>query len=163
MARPARDYRTGSLQAYKEFKKKYKDIKITYAEWKKVAYIYGELFYMTILEKGCNTRIPFGLGNLTIVKKKLSPFYNDRNTLPVDWERTRELWEEDPQAEKDKILVRHLNAHTGGWRFRWKWSKKDMRVGNRAIWKMDMCRKASRELNKFLRKDTLYQSLYREN
>ena len=54
--------------------------------------------------------IPFKMGRLYVAKKPTKNRIVDgklENTMPVDWNRTMALWEEDNEAKEKKILVKH--------------------------------------------------------
>jgi hypothetical protein len=61
------------------------------------------------LLRGNDVKLPHKLGKLELRKyeKKIS-FVNGnlRTNLPIDWNTTLRLWAEDPEAYKDKTLVR---------------------------------------------------------
>lgn len=40
------------------------------------------------------------------------------NNLPIDWQATKKLWEEDEEAKNKKLLIRQNNSHTSGYIFK---------------------------------------------
>lgn len=70
-------------------------------------------------------RLPFNSGEVYLMKHKCKVISNykgeQRMFYPVDWFETNKLWEEDEDAKKKKILIRHTNDHTGGYVYRIKY------------------------------------------
>lgn len=166
MSRPARDFRTASPKAYKSFVKSNPDVRISKEDYMAVVRAYGICAYRSVLETGKPHKLPFGLGKI-LYSKRMTPTYRVNfktglmvNNRPVDWNKTLQLWDKDPEAKKNKKLIRHMNFHTGGWRFRWRWSKSQLRIPYKNLWRMIICRKASREAAAYLKKDPIYQDLY---
>ena len=65
--------------------------------------------------------LPFGLGKISFRKRKNKAFITKngvRATTLVNWKATMELWEENPQAKRNKILLRYTNLSTGRYSFR---------------------------------------------
>lgn len=58
---------------------------------------------------GIDVKFPWGMGNLEIHKVKCGVSLVDgklKNTYPISWPKTIQLWYEDEEARKNKILVR---------------------------------------------------------
>lgn len=127
----------------------------------------NEEMWMYMLESGEPMRLPRGLGHITVYKFKI-PTYKMRNgvkqlNLPIDWQKTRQLWDSDPVAKENKKVVYHFNHHSDGYSYRWGWRKKKAFLHNKEIWNMDMYRVPSRTLVKKIKdpeRGTFYQSLY---
>ena len=47
----------------------------------------------------------------------------DTSNLIPDWKATKLLWMENPMARENKKLIFHMNEHTEGYWFRFKWDK----------------------------------------
>lgn len=61
------------------------------------------------LMNGNDIKFPFKLGTVEFrMKKVIVKYNNDKlvNTNPINWDKTLELWFNDPEAHKEKILVR---------------------------------------------------------
>lgn len=75
-----------------------------------------------ILEEGDEYKVPYTHFTLQIRKDKRKPRLNNKgelmNPVPVDWKRTKALWERDEEAKEKKLLVRYNNSHTSGYVFR---------------------------------------------
>lgn len=60
--------------------------------------------------KGNTIMLPNRCGSLYLQKQIQQPYMKKGKViipLGVDWQKTLELWHKDPQAEKDKILIRY--------------------------------------------------------
>lgn len=151
------DYRTGSVEAYKDFCTKNPEFKLTYSEWSQIIYGFNEDFRNYILETGDMAKLPYGLGPFSINKKKRrtkkrSPNGQEFMNLPVDWVKTR---------EKGKIIY-NFNFHTDGYFFGWLWDKKQARFKHADFWRFKPSRTSSRMIAHYIKIDKKYQHLYRE-
>lgn len=82
-----------------------------------------------IIEKNFEYIIPFKLGNLRIknrkVKLKLKQDGSvDCSKLPVDWIKTRELWNKDIECYNKRKLVYCTNEHSDEYKAFFYWNKK---------------------------------------
>lgn len=65
--------------------------------------------------------LPHGMGRISFRKRKNKAYITRgkvRATTLVDWKATMELWEDNPQAKRNKILIRYSNLKTGRYSFR---------------------------------------------
>lgn len=100
-------------------------------------------------------KIPFGLGTLSMVQKKVKfrlDHKGELNTknLAVNYKETRKLWERDEQARKDKKLIFHTNEHTNGNRMNYYWSKKVSKCVGIKAYGFLACRSVKRKPSIFL-------------
>jgi nucleoid DNA-binding protein len=149
------DWRSASLDNYKNFCKKHPTIKLTYDEWRNIIYSFNDAFKNYILETGEKAKLPFGFGEFSINKKKRrkKKGLNDEFVnLPVDWKKTK---------EKGKIIY-NFNYHTEGFFFGWVWFKDKARLKNTDLWYFKPSRTTSRLLSHYINTDEKYQHLYRE-
>lgn len=149
------DWRSCSKDNYISFKKAYPDIKITFDQWKNILYTFNEDFKTYILETGEKGKLPGGIGDFSINKKKrkqkiTTPDGREFINLPIDWKKTR---------EKGKRIY-NFNFHTEGYNFRWIWFKKTARFKNSDLWWFKPSRTTSRLLSHYLKTDTKYQHKY---
>lgn len=66
-------------------------------------------YYAQQLSNGIEIKLPCRMGSLELRKFKPTIKIKDNkliNTLPIDWNRTLKLWEEDKQAKEQKIFVK---------------------------------------------------------
>lgn len=79
-------------------------------------------------------KIPFRLGRLFVSKKK--PKILSDSTLSVDWLETR----------KAGKIIRHINDHSNGYKYRFTWSKKTAFVINQTYYRLVLSRDNKRFL-----------------
>ena len=76
--------------------------------------------------------------------------------MAPDWVKTKELWESDKEAKKNKQLVYHFNEETNGIRYKFAWSKNRVLVSNKTLYNLRMTRSNKRELSKLVREGKEY-------
>lgn len=104
-----------------------------------------------ILNEGIEYTPPKLQMSLVIRKTKRVPKIEDGklvNKLPVDFKATKELWNSNPEAKEKKILVRHLNQHTGKYIF----GIKLLKIGNTYSNKKYYAFQAARDFKRSLAK-----------
>lgn len=149
------DWRSASLDNYKNFCKKHPTIKLTYDEWRNIIYSFNDAFKNYILETGEKAKLPFGFGEFSINKKKRrkKKGLNDEFiNLPIDWQKTK---------EKGKVIY-NFNYHTEGFFFGWVWFKETARFKNADLWYFKPSRTTSRILSHYLKTNDKYQHIYCE-
>ncbi len=99
---------------------------------------YKELSRLLIYESK-TIKLPFRLGSLTVIKKKPKTF--SPATLNIDWQ----------ESKRYHKWIHHINDHTGGFKYRFLWSKKDCRVVNQDLYRMVFSRTNKRELAKAIK------------
>jgi len=126
------------------------------------AKLYGEIlrelnssiFDLIILEN-FEFKIPYGLGKLSMVQKKVK-FKLDENgelktkNLAVNYKETNQLWKENPEAREKKTLIFFTNEHTNGNRMSYLWSKRGAKCQGLESYYFLACRTIKRKPNKFL-------------
>ena len=150
------DYRSSSKENYKSFCKKYPSIKIPFEQWKSIVYTFNEYFKTYILETGDKGRLPGGLGDFSITKKKRKKIKTNNGrefiNLPIDWKKTK---------EKGKVIY-NFNFHTEGYFFGWKWFKNTSRIRDIDLWYFKPSRVTARLLSHYINTDKKYQRIYKE-
>jgi len=158
MSRVKSEYRTTSRDVYNRFCLAYPDIKLSFEDWKKIIYTYSHVVRDYILESGDIAKVPFGIGAFAIAKKKVKkhktdPWGREWINLAVDWKKTRELGKK----------TYHLNTHSDGYSYRWKWFIGTARFYLSSIWSFRPYRESSRKLAQFLKNPTKkYTEIYNE-
>lgn len=76
--------------------------------------------------------MPYGLGNISITKKKPKEF----KYLQIDWEATNRVGK----------IVHHMNDHTNYYKFKFQWSKINTRCLNKGCYSLTMTRDNKRHL-----------------
>lgn len=100
-------------------------------------------FYLSIvdiiLKENACFKMPFGLGELSVVKTKIK--LDRLNILSVDWVNT---------VDNGKYIY-HLNEHTNGYKYFFHWSKKNKKIKNQYYYKLVMTRSNKRLLAKLIK------------
>lgn len=119
------------------------DIK-TYIE---ITSLYNKFLTRKCLE-GHEVTLPARMGTLTITGKKPTIKVEDGKIkgLAPDWVKTKKLWDENPEAKKQKKLLYHVNNHTDGVRYKWTWSKSNVLVENKILYSLRMTRENKRSV-----------------
>jgi hypothetical protein len=151
------EWRSSSRDNYISFCKKYPTIKITCDEWKNILYTFNDAFREYILETGDKARLPNGMGEISITKKKRKRYKENPEgrqfiNLPIDWIKTR---------EKHKLIY-NFNYHTEGFFFGWVWFHKSAILKQSLLWRFKPTRSTSRLLAHYIKTDEKYQHLYKE-
>lgn len=140
----------GIKDIYK-FYKSYSDDPVEYSIFTKVWQEFADVIVTEIVERGKDFTMPFRLGCVGIRKKKIRVKMNpdgsiDKRYLRPDWKATKELWEKDEDAKREKKLVFHLNKHFGGYNAKWFWDKSTCSVPNQTAYSLTMTRNNKRKL-----------------
>lgn len=153
------DWRSTSKDNYMDFCKQNPDIQISMEEWKNIIYSYNESFRNHILETGERCKLPAGLGEFSINKKKRKQFTDPVSgtdkvyvNLPIDWKKTK---------EKGKRIY-NFNYHTEGYFFGWIWFKETAMFSQVLLWAFRPTRITSRLLAHYLKINDDYQHIYRQ-
>ena len=152
------EYRSGSTETYKRFKAAHPDIDLTSAEWREIVYTYNHIVRDYILDSGDIAKIPFGVGLFTITKKKIKkhktdPWNREWVNLPIDWKKTKELGK----------YMYLFNAHSDGYRYKWRWFCKTARFYMAGLWNFKPYRESSRKLAQYLKKPgSVFSEVYQE-
>lgn len=141
--------------AYKFFVRKSGKV-TTYTTYRAVCTAVNEYIMQKVLMSGNSFNLPFCLGNLVIMKKKLTPYIMEDGKLrvehlPVDWKTTKELWASNPETKAAKRLVRYLNEHTAGYKCHFYWDKRSSTVANQTAYRFKESRANNRLLAKVLK------------
>ena len=78
------------------------------------------------------------------------------NKLPVNPRATRELWDSDPEAKKNKVYIRYTNKHSDGYVFTIHYFKKyKAKYKNKSVYKFEPVRSFTNNLAKKAKKGML--------
>jgi len=155
--RRAIEYRQASKVNYERWKEANPSMLLTFVEYQNIIYTFNTLFRDYLLETGEKGKLPWGVGDFVIVKykkkrTKILPDGREVFNLPVNWKETR----------KAGHYIYHLNRHTEGFGFRWKWFPNTARYKGADIWIFKPSRITSRILNHYLTTQSEYQHRYFE-
>jgi nucleoid DNA-binding protein len=148
------DWRSASKENYNDFRTKHPNINIPFEDWKKIIYEFNYMFAEHILKTGEKIKLPAGLGEFAINKKKRKRIKvidgKEYINLPIDWQKTK---------EKGKYIY-NFNYHTEGYFFGWMWFRKSCRFKYSNIWFFKPTRRNSRLINEYLKADEEHQHIY---
>jgi|SRR3989304_7654465 len=119
---------------------------------------YNEFLINSVL-KGHKISLPFRLGSIEVEGKKQKAVIGENGEikgLAPDWQRTKELWKNNPEAAAKKQLVYHSNSHSGKMRYKYLWSKKNVLVGNKTLYSLILTRANKRALAKQIKNGKEY-------
>jgi hypothetical protein len=156
MARRAVPYRTASKENYQAFCKDYPGVNLSYLEWSSIIYTGNMAFRDYLLETGERAKLPWGFGEYMVAKKKKKktktlPDGTEKMNLSINWKATKELGKK----------IYHLNHHTEGFNFYWKWDLRTARFYQATAWRFKAARVTSRLINHYVHLPG-YQHLYKE-
>lgn len=148
--------------AYLRFKKQ-EDIRIGEKKYLDICKAYNEFIMLDVVCR--NAQVSLGvLGTLSIRKYKCKPRIHDGklvvNHMPVNYKATKEYWERDPEAHKQKKLIRLTNEHTNGYRYRFFWDKDIPKIINKCFYSFTPIRRFSRMLNDVLKDENIVIDFY---
>lgn len=140
----------GMKDYYKFFKKNYPEIDLPRQKFNDIISSYNEALASYIIDNLTYT-LPFRLGKIEILKDKREIYIDPKtgkvkNTFPVDWKATKELWNKDLEAKKSKILIRYKNLKTGGYVFRIHYNVKTALYKGKTVYKFKPVRSFARAL-----------------
>lgn len=117
--------------------------------YQKILKLFGEICFKKMMFERFHFRLPERMGDLYILKTFmfLTSKEGKKKRLPIDWNATKKLWEENEQAKEKKLLIKHLNKHTDGYLIRVKYDKKTANYKNKVIYNFKLNRKFTRELS----------------
>jgi hypothetical protein len=125
---------------YKAYVEEYPEGNIYYISYKDFIAI-NEEFYKRIMEevmyRNATFKLPFRMGYLKIIKRKI----NFKNKLAIDWKTTNDIGRK----------VYHMNDHSGGYKYIFKWIKTNIIAQNKYLYRLVITRKYKRELAKLIK------------
>jgi hypothetical protein len=105
-----KDY--GRLDIYKSYKKDtIPELQVDYKIFGKICDEFNKEIMDEILINSSEIKLPIRMGSLRVKKTKMN--FTDKNTLRVDWQASK----------KFNKRIYHLNEHTGGYKYRFYWSR----------------------------------------
>ena len=123
---------------YKFYKKKHKGLLpylVQYDLYSKILRLYFKEIVNQVLEEGSSFKLPCNLGTFQIVKKKMQ-FSKNLSKGVIDWENSK----------KYKKLIHHVNFHSDGYKYLYKWDKRNARTINISKYKFEATRDNKRGL-----------------
>ena len=86
---------------------------------------------------GKTVKFPYKMGSLELRKFQVGVSFKDgklHNTYPINWGKTLQLWYEDPEAHRKKILLRDENP----WMFSVRYNKYHAIYNNKQFYQFDV-------------------------
>jgi hypothetical protein len=108
------------------------------------------LFFMDYVFRGFEVSFPNRMGSVLIIGKKVKPKLDEEGNiknLAPNWAKTKELWDNDPEAKKNKTLVYCFNEHSDGIRYKFLWSKIRVILDNKNLFSIRFTRDNKRMIN----------------
>lgn len=141
----------GASNFYAYYKKTNEDA-VPQTIYSKVIKEYNSFVRDNISLKGNSYTIPVGMGLIEIRKQKVEISFNEdgtiKNTLPVNWQETRKLWQDNPEAKEKKIKIRFVNDHSDGFTFKLNYIRSRANYKNKSIYRIRFNRQMKRQLSK---------------
>tara|TARA_R100000951_G_C2609159_1_gene170664 strand:- start:316 stop:780 length:465 start_codon:yes stop_codon:yes gene_type:complete len=102
----------GSNDVYKKYKEDViPELQVDKQLFREICDEFNRMVIEEILLNSEEVRLPYRLGTVRIKKSKMK--YDDKNKLKIDWAASRKLGKR----------IYHLNDHTGGYKYRFYWTK----------------------------------------
>lgn len=124
----------GVQDAYKYYKKirpKNNQFNLTQTQYSQIIREINNLLILSFLQ-GNNINFPKRMGTLYLVKNT-TKLYNKkgklRNTYPINWKKTLELWETDQEAYNNRSLVKDITKQV----FKVKYDKSKANYLNKSV------------------------------
>ncbi len=141
--RPKIDFRTASKENYNRFILENPSITISFKQFEECIRGLNSEYGSYILETGNIVKLSFGLGGLSINKKRGRKLFKDENgthiTLPINWDATN----------KAGKVIYHFNEHTDGFHCKWYWFKHMALIRLKEIWCFRPCKTLSKLLTQY--------------
>lgn len=119
---------------------------------------YNKFLAQKVLEGEVIT-LPSRMGTLSIVGKKENIRFNENGSikgLAPDWVKTKQLWENNPEAKKNKKILYHTNSHTDNVRYKFFWSKINIITLNKVLYSLKMTRDNKRAVHNLIKEGKQY-------
>jgi hypothetical protein len=122
---------------------------LSFKEYHDICEEYYKYMISQIIDKSKSIKLPFRMGYIYVGKKKPAilkgsqniPMKYPLNSTSIDWKETKKLGK----------WVHHINDHTGGFKYRFIWSKIECLVVNREFYRLVLSRSNKRYLAKVIK------------
>lgn len=130
---------------------------LSYKKYKRIIETCNWMYVEYALRTGFKVTLPFGFGNISVVKKKIKTFKEFQGkqyiNLRIDWAKTKEIGKR----------VYHTNEHSDGFNYKWRWSGREAKFHLSDLYTFRPQRYASRAISKYVKKpSSQYKDLYME-
>lgn len=106
-------------------------------------------FLMEVVLAGHEVTLPKRLGSMKItgrIPKVTLGEDGQIKGLAIDYQKTKQLWEENPQAKEERRKVYHANSHSGKMIYKFNWSRKGVAIPNKTLYSLTVARANKRHL-----------------
>jgi len=121
-------------------------------------------FALFMTEKILNAKtvyLPHGIGVIKVIGKEVIPKFDEESNrienLSVNWGATRKLWKENEEAKEQKKFIYHFNEHSDGVRYRFLWSRANMKCKNSNFYTFKPAKRMKQTLAKHIREGREYE------
>ena len=145
---------------YKKYKGTTKD-PVTSKLYREICNKYQKFLMDKVLD-GKEVCFPARMGSLQVIGKKEKVTVDGEGNisgLAPDWVATKQLWERDPEARKQRKRLFHLNRQSDGYRYRFFWSKSRVLVTNKVLYSLRIARANKREVSERILNGTNYKTI----
>jgi hypothetical protein len=129
----------------------YDDCKINVPknEYLKITEGYMKFLADKVLD-GIDVQLPYNVGTVRVRGNKMNTSIQGTTIKGsyVDWNKTKELWRNNPEAKEKKVRIFMLNEHSNGIIYGIKWFTSDTIIRNKNSLEFIPTRKNKRRLNK---------------
>jgi len=111
-------------------------------------------FFIQKLFEGNSIDLPFSLGTMYIKGTKVKPIFLENGLiagLSPNWRKTKELWDSDKEAKKNKQLVYDFNEHSDNIRYKLSWKKRKLYAKYKWLYGFILTRHNKRTLSKLIK------------
>lgn len=133
---------------YKEYKEEYEHDQVYNVEYKLFVSVVED-FYKEMMDKillnGTKFKLPYRLGFVQVLKRKM----DYKNNLAIDWDKTN----------KTGKKIYHINDHTGGFKYFFRWDKTGVIFKHKSLYRLVMTRTHKRMLAKLIKTGQDYYEL----
>lgn len=154
----------GITDFFRYYKKNYKSPIKDLRKYSDILKAINHEFANELAESGYDIKFPKHMGMLSISKRKGVVWINKEGKLcsnrPIDYVATNKLWKDNPEAKKQKRIIRLENPHSDGYQFRIYYKRRTANYKNKKIYAVQFNRQMSRKFAKSIRDgkiDTVYE------
>jgi hypothetical protein len=111
---------------------------VTRKQYSEILYYYYNKCIEQVVLKNKTLKFTARLGSIKIFKREPNVFQTgdlSKIDLPIDYDATLKLWNSDKEAAANRQFVRHLNEHSDGYIYFYKWVKQNANLKNKNWYK----------------------------
>lgn len=127
---------TLNLRDIYKFYSKQVDIPLPLSLYLNIVNSFLQLIFARILSGDIVPLFP-GFGSMGIIGRKQKPKIDSEGNilgLSPNWQKTYQLWKNNPQAKEEKRLIYNTNEETSGIRYKCKWINNKIMIANKSYY-----------------------------